>query len=197
MYDYHVALGVVGVAVGALRYGLYFRDIARGVVKPHVFSWFVWGLMNLVVFFAQLISNAGAGAWVTGFVGVACLSISVAALFKGEKEITRIDWFCFLAALCAIGLWILTSNPLFAVVIVTVADALGYVPTYRKSCWKPHEETAHGYALAALRSVFAIAALESFTLTNILYPVSLVVFDGGFALMLLIRRRQLGRVSGT
>jgi len=189
--EYHAVLGVLGVLTGVARYALYYRDIFKGKTKPHPFSWFVWGIMNVIVFFAQVISNAGPGVWVTALVAIACLSISVVALFKGEKVITRLDWFCFFTALLGIVLWQVTNQPLLAVIIVTVTDAIAYIPTYRKSYWKPDEETASSYVLAALRSVFALAALDSLALVNWLFPASLVITDGGFALMLWIRRRQL------
>ena len=191
IYDYHAVLSVIGIAFGATRYVLYIHDIFRGTAKPHVFSWFVWGLMAAIVFFAQVSDNAGAGAWVTGLVATACLGISVLALFKGEKVITISDWVCFVAALAGVALWRITSQPLLAVVIVAIADAVAYVPTYRKAFLKPHEEPAYSYFLAAMRSVFGVLALQTFTLTNTLYPASLVLTDGGFVLYLLIRRRQL------
>jgi len=47
------------------------------------------------------------------------------------------DWYFFLAALAAIPLWLLTRTPLYSVVVVTVIDALAYVPTFRKSWHRP------------------------------------------------------------
>ncbi|MFA7310146.1 MAG: hypothetical protein WC050_04555 [Candidatus Paceibacterota bacterium] len=190
-FDYHVILGALAVLVGLMRYALYYRDIFRGKTKPHPFSWFVWGVMNVIVFVAQVTSGAGEGVWATGLVAFACLSISFIALFKGEKQITRLDWACFIAAILGVILWQITKQPLLAVIIVTITDAVAYIPTYRKSFMRPHEETASSYLLAALRSVLSIGALESFALVNWLFPASLVLTDGGFALMLWIRRRQM------
>ncbi|MEK7092937.1 MAG: hypothetical protein AAB927_00460 [Patescibacteria group bacterium] len=195
-YDYQVALAVLAIIIGIAGYGIYYYDIFKGKTKPHPFSWFVWGLMNVIVFFAQDTSNAGAGEWPTALVAVACLSISFVALFKGERGITKLDWACFFAALVGIVLWRITDQPLLAVIIVTITDAIAYIPTYRKAFYKPQEETTVSYALAALRSVFAIAALDSFALVNWLFPASLVLTDGGFALMLYVRRRQLAKRIG-
>ncbi|HEY4525069.1 MAG TPA: hypothetical protein VJL39_01740 [Candidatus Paceibacterota bacterium] len=191
--DYYAALGLIGIAFGMTRYVLYIRDIFRGRAMPHPFSWFVWGLMAAIVFFAQVSEHAGAGSWITGVVAVMCLAISVLALFKGEKGITVSDWACFFAALFGVVLWRITDQALLAVVIVAVADAIAYVPTYRKAFYKPNEEPAYSYFLAAMRSVFGILALQAFTITNVLYPASLVITDGGFVLYLLVRRMQLAK----
>lgn len=191
IYDYHIVFGVLGVAVGVVRYAVYVRDIFQGNTRPHIFSWFVWAVLNGIVFSAQVVSHAGPGAWVTGLITGACLFVAVVALFKGEKGITRSDWLCFIAALAGVGLWVLTDTPLLAVIVVTITDAIAYIPTYRKSYWKPREEHAGSYALAALRSVFAIIALDSLSITNWLHPASLIITDGGFAVMAWMRRRQL------
>ena len=189
--EWGATLAVLGMGIAVARYAMYYRDIFRGITKPHPFTWFIWGLMNVIVWFAQTSSGAGAGAWVTGLVALACLSISAVALFKGEKVITRLDWFCFFSALLGIVLWRITNEPLVAVILVTLTDAIAYVPTYRKSFYKPYEETASSYSLAALRSVFAVLSLDSFALVNWLFPASLILTDGGFVVYLLIRRRQL------
>ncbi len=191
IFDYHIVLSGIGIAVAALRYILYFRDINRGTVKPHVFSWFLWGLLTGIIFVAQFVSGAGPAAWVAGFVTVACFGISVFAFYKGSTDIVASDWVCLVGALGAIGLWQLTSNPLAAVIIVMIADGISYIPTYRKSFHKPYEESASGFALAASRSVFALAALESFATVNWIHTAFLIFADGGCAVFLWIRRKQL------
>jgi len=197
MIDYYTTLSILGIAFGGARYIIYLRDMFRGTAKPHPFSWFVWGLMAAIVFFAQLSEGAGAGAWITGLVGAACLGISVLALYKGEKGITKSDWVCLLASIIGVVLWRLTSEPLLAVVIIVIADAIAYIPTYRKAFYKPHEEPAYTYFLAAMRSVFGVLALQSFTITNWLYPASLILTDGGFVVYLLVRRWQLARTKSS
>lgn len=191
--DYLVALSLVGIGVGTVRYVLYFRDIFRGTVKPHVFSWFVWGLLTGIVSVAQIVAGGGPGAWITVYITLMCLTISAVAYFKGTTDITRFDWICFIAALLAIAVWALTSTPLYALFIAMAADLLGYLPTYRKSIKNPDEESALGFGLASLRSVFGIAALAAFNPTTLLYPVFLLVADAVAALIVVIRRIQLGR----
>lgn len=147
--------------------------------------------MSAIAAGAQFAKGAGAGAWITGFVASACLTISMIALSQGEKDITRSDWVCFVTALLATVLWVITHNPLSAVLVVTAADGLGYVPTFRKSYHDPWSEPPNGYALATLRGVFGVLSLASFNLTTVFYPAVVMLLDGSFTIMLLIRRRQL------
>ena len=90
-----------------------------------------------------------------------------------------------------VAVWIKTDNPLSAVVLVTIIDAIAFVPTFRKSYYKPNEETLIQYALASLKWVIGLFAIESLSLTTGLYPISLVATNGAFVVMALIRRRQI------
>jgi hypothetical protein len=149
MHDVKSLIGLLATIIGLIGYIPYFRDIFRGQTKPHVFSWFIWGLLTTIAFIAQFIEDAGPGSWVTGSTAVICLVIAGIALSKGERGITKFDWFCFITALAGIVLWVITDNPLTAVIIVTLVDALAYVPTFRKTYHKPYEETLIEYALGS------------------------------------------------
>ncbi len=190
--DLKIIIGGLATIIGLVSYIPYFRDIFNGKTKPHFFSWFIWALLTGIAFFAQVIDKAGPGAWVTGLTAFICLLIAILALKKGEKEITKSDWMCFIAALIGIAVWIKTDEPLFAVVLVTLVDAIAYIPTFRKSYYKPQEETLIEYELATLKFFISLFALQSLTLTTWLYPASLVLTNGAFVVMNIMRRRKLG-----
>ena len=193
MYDLKTILGITATIVGLVGYVPYFIDILNGRTKPHVFSWFVWGILTSIAFIAQLMEDAGPGSWVTGSTALICLIVAWLALTRGEKNITRFDWYCFISALVGIILWVLTDNVLLAIVIVTITDALAYIPTFRKTYSKPYEETLIEYALGSLKFLIGLFALEAFDLVNWLYPLSLVIMNGAFVVMAIIRRWQINR----
>ena len=182
-------LGLLSVAIASISYFIYFVSIFKGKTKPHVFSWFVWGILASIAFFAQLSDKGGAGTWVTGFSAFICFIISGLALFKGEKNITKSDWICFVAALISIPLWYFTKTPIYSVILVVIIEIIGFIPTLRKSYSKPHEEAASCYGLAAIKHVTSILALENLSITTFLYPLSLVIINTWFVLMLLQRRK--------
>lgn len=51
---------------------------------------------------------------------------------KADSTITGTDWLFFAAAMTSLPMWYLTSDPLSAVVILTVVDLIGFGPTFRK-----------------------------------------------------------------
>lgn len=189
--DYKIFLGIVATVIGFIGYVPYIRDTLKGATKPHVFSWFLWSLMEGIVFFAQISKGAGVGAWVTGTGSLVTLFIAVLAWRSPDKQITKWDWAAFAGAIIGIILWRTTHNPLSAVIFVSVADALAYAPTYRKAWSKPQEETLIEYALASVKWLVSIFALQSLNLTTWLYPATLVFTNALFVAVSLIRRKTL------
>ena len=187
--EYKILLGLAAAGVGIAAYAYYFRGILAGKTKPHVFTWLVWALITSIVFAAQVQKGAGPGAWVTGVTALCTFLVAAIAFKSGYKDIRLLDWFCLAGALLGLGLWITTKDPLSAVVTVTLVDAIAFLPTFRKAYRKPFEENATAFALNSLKFIVGLAALETYALATWLYPASLVLTNGAFALMLLLRRR--------
>ena len=193
---YKEALGLLSVALSCIGYSRYFWHIFKKQTKPHAFSWIVWGLTAAIAFFAQRSDAAGAGAWITGFSALTFFAIAAWAVFRGERDIRRSDWWTFTGALAAIPLWYFTGNPLGAVILVTAIDTLGYYPTFRKAYCKPHEETALTHGLDVLKFIPALFAMDNFTVITLLYPSLQLAADGALTLMIMWRRTALKLAKG-
>lgn len=182
------ALAIV-ITFGALL--PYIRAIRRSAIRPHVFSWVIWGLSTFVVFLAQIAGGAGIGAWPVGISGALSLFIALLAYTRrGDALITRTDWLFLVAAISALPLWLITAEPLWAVVILTTMDLLGFGPTLRRAYNHPRDESAGFYAWIALRNLLVVLALEKYTLTTALFP-ALVGSACIVAVALLIWRRRV------
>jgi hypothetical protein len=181
--------GALSILMMICSRGNYFRSIFQGKTKPHAFSWFIWGVISSIGFAAQVAEGAGAGAWARGFAAVTNYVLVVVALLKGAKNIRRSDWVTLTVALATIPLWVITKTPVWSVIILCIIDTLGYFPTVRKSWDKPNEEAAVSYALSSFGALFAILAVEHYTLSTWLYSAVLTWSNGSMALFLLLRRR--------
>lgn len=167
----------------------YIRSIRRNTVKPHVFSWLIWSLGTLIVFFAQLSAGGGIGAWAIGLSGlITCLVTWLAWRNRGDTHITSLDWIFFISALSALPFWFITANPLCAVLILTTVDVLGFGPTMRRAWKRPHEESVQFFALATVRNGLVLLALETQNLTTILFPAATGIGCLILVLMILCRR---------
>ncbi|WP_420555092.1 hypothetical protein [Neptuniibacter marinus] len=168
----------------------YIRSIFAEATKPHIFSWIIWGTTTSIVFFAQLEAEGGIGAWPIGVSGFVAAFIALLAFIKrSDASITKMDWVFFLSALASLPFWYFTSNPLWAVVVLTIVDLLGFGPTIRKAYDFPHQENMAFFLLFMARNIFALLALESYSLATLLFPLSVGIACLFLLVMVGYRRR--------
>lgn len=187
-------LGALATLIALISYVPYLITIFKGTTRPHGFSWIVFGLLTVIGFAAQVYGGAGAGAWVMGFSAAICFIIAGLAVFKGTFDPTRSDWITFIAALAAIPLWLATDNPLYAVILITLIDALAFYPTFRKAYHYPHEELVFTFFLSGLKFVLSLFALDTVSLVTVVYPASLIFMNWLFIAMVVYRRNVLSKV---
>lgn len=180
---------VVGAALMLGSVVPYLWAMFKRRIRPHVFSWFIWGLINLIVFFAQRSEGGGGGAYVTLSTAVINFMIVAYSLRHGEKNITRSDWIVFILALMALPVWQMTQNALYAVLVICVIDLLAFWPTVRKSWLKPFEEATVPFLIGGVGFGCGLLALDAFTLTTALYPALVLTANMFFVAMVLYRRK--------
>ncbi len=186
MKDLFGILGVVFLVGSSVPY---LAAVYKKTAQPHAFSWILWGLIQAIVFAAQVVKGAGAGGWATGVTALVNFVIAGYALRHSKIQFTRSDWAVFLAALAAIPLWAITKDPLWSVILVSFIDAVAFWPTIRKSWNKPHSEVLLTFVLGGVGFALAIAAIENYILTNWLYPATVMATNTAFIAVLLYRRR--------
>lgn len=184
-------LGYVSLFFATLSYLFYITDILRRKTKPHAFTWLVWSIVAFTAYVIMLTEGAGPGAWINGYAALMCGIIFLLALKYGERNIGFADWIFLTGAIIAYGIWLLTNQAIISVILLAVIDILCFLPTYRKSYNKPHEETVNMYWLTAIEYSVSVLAVERFVFVNVFYPLFVVVIYGLFAIMLYVRRYQL------
>lgn len=183
-------LSALAIALTFVAFIPYIRAILRGATRPHVFSWVIWGSTTFVVFLAQLDDGGGVGAWPIGVSGIITLLIALLAYAgRADVTITVTDWLFFIAALSALPVWYLTSDPLWAVVILTTVDVLGFGPTLRKAYRAPHSESLVFFALFAVRNLIVLLALEHYSTTTVLFPAVIAAACLVLITLIVYRRR--------
>ncbi len=189
------ALGLVSIALAFIAYVPYTRDVLKGKTKPHVYSWFIWGLLSLLIAALQLKKGAGPGAYMTVFTGIISLFIFALGARNGKKDITSLDTTMFVLALVATAIWLFANRPLASMILLLGADVLGSIPTFRKSWHKPHEETLIFWTISPVRHAISIGALISYNAVTLLNPVTWVIINSSFVVLLITRRKVLATQS--
>lgn len=191
--DSYMVFAGIAVAVSLIRYSTYIWSIYKGETRPHVFSWFNFGVITLIGAYAQFSLHAEISSFVLFLVAGTCFFISFIAIFVGEKNITKSDWFAFIGALMAIPIWQLTNDPFLAIISIVIIDSLSFYPTVRKSWSDPWGEPIVSALWAGSRYFFVLFTIPNPTIETLLYPLFLMATDWGFAVYIWARRYHLNK----
>ena len=187
-------LGFVATFLVFVSYIPYLRDINQGKTKPHIYSWFLWVLVAFIAFTLQYSGGAGSGSFVTLAAAVMCVAVIISGLLQKSKiTITKMDTVFLVLAFISLGLWLIAKQPILATILATTVDLLAFAPTVRKSWIDPFSETLSFYYLTSLRFALAVIALQHYSFVTALYPITWLMVDILFVVMLLWRRKQVAQ----
>lgn len=190
MFEFKIIVGGIAAILALLSFLPYIWGTLIGRIKPHAFSYLVWGILGGSTCILQTMQQGGAGAWSSGVLAIGCLVIFGLALQKGDRKFTKFDWIALTSALIALALWWITSNPILAAVLLTLSDVLGFLPTFRKDWRKPFEDSVLLFVSSTTEYTLSIIALQHYSVSTWLYPATLILVNLSFISMLLIRRGQ-------
>src|SRR3989339_176926 len=100
-------------------------------------------------------------------------------------------FFCF----PAIPLWLIVKQPVLSIILLSAIDMLGFAPTVRKSWNDPYSETLSFYIITTFRHGLSVVALTQYNIITVLFPVSWVVANALFSVVLIIRRKHFSKLS--
>lgn len=194
MPDIKHSIAIFAVILTFIGYIPYDRDIIKGSTKPHIFSWSVWGLITLIVFALQVYGGAGLASLVTLSAALMCAGVIFLGFrHKSISDITKSDIVFLIGALVSLAVWIFAKQPILSAVLATAIDVLAFVPTIRKSWHKPYTETLSMNVLTTFRFGLVLISLDAYSLLTVLYPITWLLGNGLFSMMLMYRRRVVGK----
>lgn len=184
--------GFIAILLTFAAFGPYIFQIWFGHIRPHYFSFLIWGFTTFVIFLGQLADGGGAGAWPIGVSGIITLFVAwLAYLKRATHTVTKTDIFFLVIALSALPLWSVTNDPMWAVLLLVGIDLFGTIPTMRKAHVFPHEEQALFFSVMIARNAVSILALEHYSVTTLAFPVTIGLANIVLVGLILIRRLQL------
>jgi len=180
----------------AASYIPYFIGIFRGRIVPHPAQWLSW-MIIISVYSLVLMHNDG--GWAT-WVNITLASINAAVLVLGLKfarkvTFTTSDWICLVTSIIALGFWLLINQPALAVLLMTIASFIGFIPALRKAYRSPYDESAFTWSVNGFRYILTGIIVASYTFTTIVNPAFWALVYSGAAVFLLVRRKQLKDVN--
>lgn len=184
----------VSVIIGLFAFAPYLKDTWTKKTKPHVFTWLIWAITQGTATAALWYGKGGLGVIPMAISMTLAVLVMLLALRNGTKYITRSDIVILTAAVLAIFVWWQLKQPLLAVLMVSTIDAIGYIPTFRKSFMRPHTETIGSWVAFALADGTAILALGSYNLLTVSYLATITLANILLVIFLLLRRKTIKQV---
>ena len=196
MYNYRVIIfkvisAILASVLGAIFFIPYIRNIFARKTEPHIYSWLIWSILQMVGTIIMFRGGARLGVLWLFIESLSCFFVFLLSFKYGTKNITKFDTICLFGALIAIFIYVFLHNPLLSIITISLIDFVGFLPTFRKSYEEPQTETASVYIASAFSYIFGILALSSYTLTTTFYLTSLMITNATCWLIIVLRRRKL------
>ena len=183
-----LSLSLFATLLSVVAFFPYLRDMFLRKTTPHLYTWLIWGITQGTAVFG-MIAGGGAVASISFAVAtVLVLFVCICSLWYGTKHITRPDTVLLFVALGAIALWWFLDNPLLSVILVTVVDLIGYVPSIKKAYKEPQSETLSTWVLFSVSNVFAVLALSEFNFLTLTYITAVTIGNIAIVGVLTYRR---------
>ena len=156
----------------------YIWNTLIGVTKPNRVTFLLWAVAPLIGA-AAAFSSGVTWATLSVFVsGMMPLLIFLSSFVNPNSywELRPFDYWCGALSALALILWLITKQPVLAIIFAIASDFLAGVPTAIKAWRHPETETATGYATAAISNASSFLVMKQFTFVNYAFPAYLVVF---------------------
>ena len=182
-------LGSIAVILTFIAFVPYIYSIIKGKTRPHIFTWVIWSISVMIIFFAALKGKSGAGAWAIGISALIYIFIVILSYYKkSDKYITRRDIILLIIAISAIPIYYIFIDPLWSVILLVSIIFIGYLPTISKTYRKPETENITLYAIMFTRNLLIIFAIENYNLANLLFPIISNIGNMILIFILLVKR---------
>lgn len=148
----------------------------RGKNKPHLYTWISIVLVTTIVAYIQFIGGAGMGAVPTVIGDLIDIIILFYCFRYGTKDIVLMDKVCLAISVIGVLAYILfRSVPVLSLIIVTVAEVVSFIPTFRKTRNDPYSESLNSYFIVLLKLVLILVALQIYNLLTISYSLTWII----------------------
>lgn len=187
MSQYWQYLVLVGAAIQLSGTLSYLKDTLIGKAKPNRVTWLMWTVAPLIATFAALASGAKWSVLPVFMAGFGPLLVFVASFVNKNAywKLGKLDYWCGFWAVLALILWGITKNPTLAVIFSVFSDAFGALPTLIKAWQHPETETVAVYFTALLSALTSFAAIKTWGLAEIAFPLYLVIINSLITIFIL------------
>lgn len=191
MVDVKDIFGAIALVLAFGCYVPYYVGIFRKKVKPHPYTYLVWVITILITSVSSFLHGGGASSWNLIATTFLVSGVFILSFRYGTGDVTRFDFVCLVLSVLAVVLWVMSDDPVMAVVFATIVETISFLPTIRKTWWAPDTESALSWFVNVFKHALSVAAVSQFSVTTVLYPAVLVFLNLILVAEILYRRNSL------
>ncbi len=172
------AIAIIAAILAIIGNISYLKDVIKGHVHPHPYTWFIWSIVSMTTFLGGLAKGAGIGALPTGVAEAFTIIIflfSLKYIFKRKTgHIRKVDHYFLVIALVGLIPWALTNDPTVSVVIVVLIDIVAFMPTLRKTWAHPETERPLLYEMNVARHILTLFSLGAYNIATTFHSIAMI-----------------------
>ncbi|MBP9131925.1 hypothetical protein KBF61_02225 [Candidatus Saccharibacteria bacterium] len=169
------------VGSGLFLFGtiFYIYKMLVGQAKPNKVTWGLWAFASGVGFAAAYSAGGGIQTLAPFASSFFPLLVFVLSFFVEQSywKTKPLDYLVAVIVVLAILLWAIIDQPIVALVLAIIADALAYVPTFIKIKQEPSTEPAVTYLFAVAGPVIVLLTINSWEVSRYLFPLYLTLIN--------------------
>lgn len=191
MAGFTITYSTIGILAGLVTlaaYIPYIQGTLSGKTRPNRASWLIWAALAIIIAASYRLSGGIDSGWVPIGNVAGTIIIALLSIRHGQGGFTRFDLGCLVGAAAGLVAWALTDMPLFALLIASVVDLLGYLPTVRKAYHEPWSEDHRAWVIFLIGYAINIFAISEWNLAIASYPVYQLLCCGVVVWLLLFHK---------
>lgn len=168
---------IVGLIISIIGNAGYVIGTLKGRIKPNRVSFFLWGLIPLIAFAAEIKEGVGIQSLTTLMAGLGPLAIFISSFInkKSYWKITKFDLTCGALSILGLILWSITKQPNLAILFALIADGLASVPTIAKSYKFPETEHSFPWIASTIAGALTLLTITTWTFAYYAFPLSIFI----------------------
>ena len=182
-------IGIVAAVIALFAYIPYVQGTLSGKTKPNRASWIIWSIVGIIIAASYISAGATSTIWIP-LINAFCLTFVALLSFRyGEGGWTALDKICLATSGISLVFWFLSGSPLIALGINIFIDAIGALPTIKKTYYRPEEENKAAWAIFFVAYTVNLLAIEEWNFEIAGYPIYLFILVA-IVMALFIRPRH-------
>ncbi|MBS1663850.1 MAG: hypothetical protein JST68_22585 [Bacteroidetes bacterium] len=179
---------IAGIMIGSAQI-FYLGNTLRRKITPSILSWLGWAFLMGTSVVSQVVSKGWQWSLTSILCSTAgCVIIVLGAVFVRNFSLLARDWIFLILGLGCLGLYYLSKDAWVTTIFAILADGVLGIPTIVKAWKEPASERSVAWILGAGSSVLALSICFGHDMLYALFPIYLVLFNGGMAWLTWVRK---------